>query len=460
MGLDFLFDTTLEDDQISTQQQSLADHSSDWGTSDDEGSMPDVVVWPESIEDISAVLAAANERDVPVTPYAAGTSLEGHVVPVHGGISLNMTNMNHILDIRPEDFQIDVQPGILGSAVNEAARKHGLFFPPLPSSGKISTIGGMVANDASGMQTVKYGEIHDWVLRLEAVLPDGTVIETGSKAAKTSAGYNLMDLLVGSEGTLAIVTEATLELAGIPEQIWGGRIIFENRKEASAAISDVVQGGVDVAKIELIDELSAAMSNRYLDANLPAAPMVFVEFHKNHNIEDEIEYFRSILDEYSVTDVDIRQSGTEMDELWEVREEMASALKHYDPDLTMLTSGDVTVPISKYVDLIGYISSLEAEHDLEIPCFGHAGDGNIHYTVMVREDDDEHRALGERINEKIVRYSIELSGTSTGEHGVGLGKQKYLREEYTEETVDLMRRVKRAFDPNGILNPEKVFPPE
>jgi len=458
-NFEFLYDA-LPEDRVSTHDRSRSDHSSDWGTPDGEGSMPDVVVWPESTEEVSAILAAANERGVPVTPYAAGTSLEGHAVPLEGGISMNTTEMDEVLDVRPEDFQLDIQPGALGSAVDEAASGHGLFFPPLPSSGKISTIGGMIANDASGMQTVKYGEIHDWILRLEAVLADGTVIETGSKASKTSAGYNLLDLLVGSEGTLGVVTEATLELAGLPEQIRGGRIIFDSRTDASAAISDVVQWGVDVAKIELIDELSATMANRYLDADLPDAPMAFVEFHRNHDVETEIEFCRSIVSEYDPASIDIDRSGREMAEMWEVREEMATALKRYDADLTMLSSGDVTVPISKYADLVEYISTLEAEHDLEIPSFGHAGDGNIHYTVMVRKGDDEHRALGKRVDEKIVRHAIDLGGTSTGEHGVGMGKQQYLPEEYSTETVDAMRRVKEALDPNGILNPGKVFPSE
>jgi D-lactate dehydrogenase (cytochrome) len=193
---------------------------------------------------------------------------------------------------------------------------------------------------------------------------------------------------------------------------------------------------------------------------MPVAPMAFVEFHKNHNVREEVEFFRSIIDDYDVTEVEITESGEEMDELWEIREEMASALKHYDPDLRMLTSGDVTVPISNYSDLIEYISTLEAKHDLEIPSFGHAGDGNIHYTVMVREGDDEHRELGERVDEDIVRHAIELGGTSTGEHGVGQGKQKYLPEEYTNATVDVMKRVKAAFDPNGTLNPGKIFPSE
>ncbi|SEH50153.1 D-lactate dehydrogenase (cytochrome) [Halopenitus malekzadehii] len=457
MDIEFLDDTSLSESQIATSDQSLEDHSSDWGTMPGEEHPPDVVVWPESTEDVSSVLAAANDRGIPVTPYAAGTSLEGHAVPVEGGISMNMTRMDDVLDVRPDDFQIDVQPGILGSVVDETVAEHGLFFPPLPSSGKISTIGGMIANDASGMQTVKYGEIHDWVLRLEAVLADGTVIETGSRASKTSAGYNLMDLLVGSEGTLAVVTEATLELAGIPEQIWGGRVVFPNRTEASAAIADAVRSGVDVAKIELIDELSAAMANRYLDADLPDVPMAFVEFHANHHVESEIEFFRSILAGYEVEDVQIAESGPEMERLWEVREEMASALKQYDPDLTMLTSGDVTVPISKYAELIDHISTLEAEHDLEIPCFGHAGDGNIHYTVMVRRDDPDHRALGERVDAEIVHHAIELGGTCTGEHGVGRGKTAYLPEEFNQATVDTMGRIKETMDPNGILNPGKLF---
>ncbi|MFC6764695.1 FAD-binding oxidoreductase [Natrinema soli] len=460
MEFEFLSETSLSDKQISTGEERREKHSTDWGTPDTEAAMPDIVVWPESTEDVSTVLEGANERGIPVTPYAAGTSLEGHAVPVEGGISMNMTRMDAVLEIRPEDFQIDVQPGLLGSRITEAVRPYGLFFPPLPSSGNISTIGGMIANDASGMQTVKYGEVHDWVLRLEAVLADGTFIETGSKTVKTSAGYNVMDLLVGSEGTLAVVTEATLELVGIPEQIRGGRVIFENRTDASAAISDIVRSGVDVAKIELIDELSAMMVNRYLDVDLPNAPMAFVEFHENHDVETEIEFCRSILEEYPVHDIDIGKSGREMAELWEVRKEMASALKHYDPDLEMLTSGDVTVPISKYADLIDYISALEAEHDLEIPCFGHAGDGNIHYTVMVREGDADHRALGERVDEEIVEYAIDLYGTSTGEHGVGMGKQQYLPEEYTDGTIDVMRHLKDALDPNGILNPGKIISPE
>src|SRR6056297_1072022 len=225
----FLADLDLADEQVSVSAGRRESHAADWGASQlDEGVVPDAVVWPESTDDVSAVLAAATDNGVPVTPYAAGTGLEGNAVPAHGGISLDLTRMDAVVDYRPDDFQLDVQPGLLGSAVDEHAGDDGLFFPPLPSSGNISTIGGMIATDASGMQTVKYGEVADWVLSLEAVLADGTVIRTGSRAVKTSSGYNLTELLIGSEGTLAVVTEATLELAGRPAQKRGARAIFES----------------------------------------------------------------------------------------------------------------------------------------------------------------------------------------------------------------------------------------
>ncbi|PSP53560.1 lactate dehydrogenase, partial [Halobacteriales archaeon QH_3_68_24] len=250
-------DEVLDDEQVSRREHAREERSGDWSTAPEAAVRPDAVVWPESTEEVSAVLAAADERGVPVTPYAAGTGLEGGAVPAERGISMDMTRMDEILAVRPADLQVDVQPGVLGSAVDEAVESHGLFFPPLPSSGDISTIGGMIATDASGMQTVKYGEVADWVLELEAVLADGTVISAGSKARKTSAGYNLKDLVVGSEGTLAVVTRATLELAGRPQQIRGGRAIFESLEAAGAAIADAVQSGVDVAKIELVGPFAA-----------------------------------------------------------------------------------------------------------------------------------------------------------------------------------------------------------
>ncbi len=453
----FLRDLPLPDDRFSFGDSHRTEHAGDWGTMEADEVEPDAVVWPESTEEVSAVLAAADERGVPVTPFAAGTGLEGNAAPTRGGISLDMTRMDSVLDVRPDDFQVDVEPGILGKEVDETVAKHGLFFPPLPSSGDISTVGGMIATDASGMKTVKYGEVHDWVLELEAVLADGSVISAGSKAVKTSSGYNLKDLIVGCEGTLAVVTRATLELAGRPQQIRGGRAVFDSLSDAVDGISDAVRSGVDVAKIELVDETSATMANAYTGSSLPDVPMVFVEFHANHGIEDEIEFCRSVFEAHGVSQFDIAE-GEEMDELWQIRREMAFAVDAYDPDLSPLHLGDVTVPISKYPDMVRLVRRLADEYDLLIPCFGHAGDGNLHYSVLVDESDDEHVERAKEVQTEIVHTAIEWGGTCTGEHGIGRGKREYLELEHGAESVEVMRRIKRALDPNDTLNPGKMFP--
>lgn len=448
----------LPEEQVSFGDSDRDSHAADWGGEQAGNAVtPDVVVYPESTDDVAAVLAAANEREVPVTPYAAGTSLEGNAVPAFEGISLDLTRMDAVLDVRPDDFQIDVQPGLIGTAVDEAVERHGMFFPPMPSSANISTVGGMIVNDASGQQTVKYGEVSDWLLELEVVTAEGKVTTCGSKAAKTSAGYNLKDLVVGSEGTLGVVTRATLRLEGLPQQIRGGRAVFPSLDDAAEAVFDAVRSGVDVAKIELIDELSGAIANEYLGLDLPDSAMIFVEFHRDHGIEEEIEFCRSIFESHDAIEFEIA-ADDEMDELWRARTELAFALQSYDPDLKPLHPGDITVPISKLPEIIRYAKDLGDEHDLLVPCFGHAGDGNVHYSVLVDPDDEEMVATGEELYDSVVRRAIEMGGTATGEHGVGMGKRQYLELEHGSVGVDLMRRVKRAFDPNDILNPGKVFP--
>jgi D-lactate dehydrogenase (cytochrome) len=442
---------------VSFEEGDLESHASDWGTEPtDKATRPDAVVRPTSTEEVSAVLAAADERGVPVTPYAAGTSLEGNPVPAHAGISMDLMGMDEVLDVRPDDFQIDVEPGVMGTAVDDAVAEYGLFFPPLPSSGNLSTIGGMIANSASGMQTVKYGEVGDWVLELEAVLADGSVVTTGSRAVKTSSGYDLKSLLVGSEGTLAVVTRATLALQGRPEQIRGGRAIFPTLDDAAEAVFDAVRSGVDVAKIELIDELSATMANDYLDLDLPDAPMTFLEFHANHGVEEEVAFCESVFEEHGVERFEMADEEA-MDELWAARRELAFATRAWDPERQPLHPGDITVPISEYPGIIRYAKELEAEYGLPVPCFGHAGDGNLHYTVLVPDDPDA-RERGERLYREVVERAIEVGGTCTGEHGIGLGKREYMDLEHGEATVEAMRRVKRAFDPNDTLNPGKLFP--
>jgi len=453
----FLGDLDL-DGSVSFGEAERDGHAGDWGTHEDDHVRPDAVVYPASTADVSAVLAAADERGVPVTPYAAGTGLEANATPVHGGVSLDLTRMDDVLEVRPDDFQVVVEPGVYGSAVAEAVAEHGLFFPPLPSSGDISTVGGMIATDAGGMQTVKYGEVADWLLSVEAVLADGTVVEAGSRAVKTSSGYNLAELLVGSEGTLAVVTRATLELAGRPKQVHGGRALFPTLDDAAAAVFDAVRSGVDVAKIELVDATSATMANDYSGTDLPDVPMVFLEFHADHHVETEVEFCETVFEDHDVQRFEVAPDDDGMADLWQARKDLAFAVRSYDPDLAPLHPGDVTVPISRYPELVGHVKALADEHDLLIPCFGHAGDGNLHYSVLVDESDPDHVALGERVSAAIVERAIEFEGTSTGEHGIGTGKREYLVAEHGEAAVETMRRVKRALDPNDTLNPGKIFP--
>ncbi|MCY4731966.1 FAD-binding protein [Natronomonas gomsonensis] len=453
----FLSELSLEG-AVSFEDSARENHAADWVAQEAGiGVTPDAVVWPESTADVSAILEAAHEQEIPVTPYAAGTSLEGNAVPLFKGISMDMTKMNDVLDVRPDDFQIDVEPGVMGNVVDETVAEHGLFFPPMPSSANLSTIGGMIINDASGQKTVKYGEVADWVLELEVVLADGTVIETGSKAVKTSSGYNLKNLIIGSEGTLGVVTRATLELEGIPEQIKGGRAVFEEMDDAAEAVFDAVRSGVDVAKIELIDPLAGEMANAYFDTGLPDAPMIFVEFHANHGIDEEIEFCRAIFESHDVERFEIAEEER-MDELWRARNELAFAVQQYDPDLSPRHPGDVTVPISKYPDIIRYAKELGEEYDILLPCFGHAGDGNVHYAALVDPDDEEMVEDAEEIYGAIVEKAIEWGGTATGEHGIGMGKRKFLELEHGEGGVEAMRAIKRALDPKDILNPGKMFP--
>jgi D-lactate dehydrogenase (cytochrome) len=454
----FLDDLTL-DGEVSRGRSDRGNHAGDFGTRPEDEVEPDVVVFAESTADVAAVVGAADERGVPVTPYAAGTGLEANATPVERGISLDTTRMDSILEVRPDDLQIDVEAGVIGDAVNEALERYGLFFPPLPSSGSISTIGGMIATDASGQRTVRYGEVADWVLELEVVLADGSIIEAGSKAAKTSSGYNLKDLLVGSEGTLGVITRATLELAGRPEQVRGGRAVFPTLSDATEAISDAVTSGVDVAKIELVDDRTAMLANDYSDTDLPERPMVFVEFHADHGIEEEIEFCRAVFEAHDVERMEIA-AGDEMKRLWQARKDITYAAEAYDPELDIGPPGDVTVPIGRYPEMISAVVAVAEEYDLFIPCFGHAGDGNLHYFVLADYDDPDEAARASEAYAELVERAIALDGTATGEHGIGVGKRKFMEPEHGEAAVEAMSAIKQALDPNETLNPGKIVPVE
>lgn len=453
----FLDDLDLGADQVSTAAADREHHEADWGTPAGDAIPPDVVVWPETTADVAAVLAAADERGVPVTPYAAGTGIEGSAVPTAGGISLDLTRMDAVLEVRPDDRQVDVEPGVIGAAVDEAVASDGLFFPPLPTSGDIATIGGMVATDASGMRTVKYGTVGDWVRELEVVLANGTVLTAGTKAPKSSSGYNLRDLFVGSEGTLGVVTRSTLQLAGRPAQVGGGRVEFETVDDAAAAVADVIRSGVDVSAIELVDATAARIVTDHVGAGLPERPMLFVELRVNHGLETELEFCRDVMAAHDPRRFETADEAS-LDELWAARRELPEAIQAFDPDLVSVHPGDVAVPISRYPVLVSHIAALADANDLTIPCFGHAGDGNVHFDVLVDPDDDAAVALGERVFDDIVEHALELGGTATGEHGIGRGKRRFMRPEHGTAGVDVMRAIKRGLDPNGTLNPGKVLP--
>ena len=457
MTADLAFLTEL----FSPAQRSLApadrdEYAEDWGRS---GGDPDAVVWAESTDDVSVLLEACDDRGVPVTPYAAGSGIEGAALAAEGGVALDTTRLDAVGPVRPDDLQLDAGAGAVGGDVEDAAAEHGLFCPPFPQSAAFSTVGGMVATGASGTKTVKYGEVGDWVLGLEAVLADGTVVETGSRARKSSSGYDLTALLVGSEGTLAVVTRVRLALAPEPPARRAGRATFESLDDAAAAVSLVVREGIDVATLELVDPLTARMVSAYADADVPADPSVFVEIHAGTGAGADAEAERCVAAlERAGGTVAFADDPAEMARIWAARRQAADAIEAWDESRTALTVGDVTVPIGSFPEMVRSVRAIGAEHGFDVPAFGHAGDGNVHYVVLVDPDDPDEVARGRAASDRIVERALELEGTSTGEHGVGLGKRGYMEREHGAGAVGAMWALKRALDPNGTLNPGSGLP--
>ncbi len=440
-------------ERVSVKEADLEAHSVD--ESHHKPHRPEVVVWVESAQEVSAILKLANERRIPVTPWSGGSSLEGNPIPVRGGIVLAMYNMNKVLEVKPEDLQVRVQPGIVYDELNKQLARYGLFFPPAPASSDVATIGGMVANNSSGMHAVKYGTTRDYVLKLEVVLPTGEIVTLGSNAFKSASGYDLVRLFVGSEGTLGVVTEITLRLRLVPEKM-AAIAVFPSMREAAQAIFEINRYGPTPAVLELMDPNLVALVNRWKNLTLAEAPTLVMEFHGTPaGIREEVELIRETCLDNGCTDFQSGISPQERDRLWEGRREAHNAVKYLNPEHIPII-GDIVVPISRYAKAVERVYEIAARYGIRVYTFGHAGDGNLHTEILARKDDPEERQRAELVNDEIVRYALSVGGTATGEHGVGIGKRHFMREEHGA-SLEVMRRIKRLLDPNGILNPGKIF---
>jgi len=419
------------------------------------GTLPAAVIWPITTGEVSTILAATYAMDIPVTPWGAGTSTEGNPIPMRGGLVLDFTRMNRILDIRPQDLQVDLQPGVLRKELNRQLGRHGLFFPPDP--GADATIGGMIANNASGVQTVKYGSTADYVMKLTIVLPDGTIIHSGCKAHKSSSGYDLTHLFVGSEGTLGIVTEATLRLTGIPQHFLAATITFDSLDHASHAVSVLIASGLDPAALELLTPALIGLMNREQGLTLPEVPSLFCEFHgiSKNSLMETADLTKELCEDCGATGFSFGIEEKDRRELWRARHEAWETIHRAHPGKETLIV-DAAVPISRYPEMILFSQKLVDEKGSIGYVFGHAGDGNLHVVLEGDPKVEKEWTALEDINHQIVSRAIKLGGTCTGEHGIGVGKRKFMRLEHGE-SYELMRGIKALVDPKGLMNPEKIF---
>lgn len=419
--------------------------------------LPDAVVWPETTAEVSAIARYANERAIPLVGWGAGTSIEGNPIPVRGGIVVDFSRMNRITAIHAADFQVTVQPGILYKDMNATLARHGLFFAPDP--GANASIGGMVANNAAGIRTVKYGATRDNVLALEVVLASGEVIRTGSRSVKQSAGYDLTHLIVGSEGTLGLVTEATLKLAPLPEHFSAVTAAFPSVEAAAQAVFEIIGGGLGPSALELLDGETVAVLAAAGGFDLAAAPTLFMEFTgaSPASLEEILALAQEICDGLGCLRFTPGLGREARNRLWSARHHLFETMvRHYAGQTYLLT--DAAVPISAYPELVAYGSAQAEALGLNVGFIGHAGDGNLHTAIFFPPDDPAVRGRAESYNDRLTRRAIELGGTCTGEHGVGSGKAKYLEAEFGPGAVALMRGIKNLLDPKGILNPGKVLP--
>jgi D-lactate dehydrogenase (cytochrome) len=420
-----------------------------------EGTLPAGVIWPASTEETARILSWTYEHDIPVSPWGAGSSLEGNPIPTRFGLVMDFTRMDKILALRNDDLQADVQPGVTRKSLNKAAGPHGLFFPPDP--GVDATIGGMIGNNASGVRALKYGATKDHVLALTVVLPHGEVMRTGCRANKSSSGYDLTRLFVGAEGTLGVVTEATLLLKGIPPHHLATVVSFDSLEDAARATVLLVGSGMEPAALELLTPNLIRLMNRDKNLGLPETPTLFCEFHGPGaaSLQETADIARELCEDCGAKGFHSGIEERERQDLWRARHEAYETVRQAHPGkLTPIL--DAAVPISRYPELTIFAQKTLDEAGVTGYVFGHAGNGNLHVNLVGdTSDEDEWRRIRD-VDHAIVQRAVELGGTCTGEHGVGIGKRRFMAAEHGKG-YEFMRRIKELVDPKGLMNPDKIF---
>ncbi len=415
---------------------------------------PDGVVFAENAEEVQDVVRICSENGAPVIPFGAGTSLEGHLNAPGGGVSLDMTRMNRLIAVHGADLDCVIEPGITRKALNEQLRDTGLFFPIDP--GADATLGGMASTRASGTNAVRYGTMRENVLALKAVMADGRLVTTSMRVKKTSAGYDLTRLLVGSEGTLGVITELTLKLAGIPQAISGGVCPFRSLEAACGAVIATIQFGIPVARIELVNALQMRAMIQYSKLAYEETPCLFVEFHgSDASVKEQAEEFGAIAEEYGGGPFHWTANTEERARLWQARHDAYWSALTLRPGAKGIST-DVCVPISRLAECVAETERDLEEHMLIAPIVGHAGDGNFHVLLLLDPDDPAEITATEAFVARLNQRALSMEGTCTGEHGIGQGKVGFLENELGAG-VDVMRQIKRALDPQNIFNPGKIF---
>jgi D-lactate dehydrogenase (cytochrome) len=444
---------TLIGERLSTNHSVMDQHGRD--ESAYPPIMPAAVAYPANTDEVSKILAYCNEKRIPVIPFGAGTSLEGHVLPIFGGLSLDLTGMKKIIKVSPEDLLVIVEPGVHRMELNTTLANYGLFFSVDP--GADATLGGMAATGAAGTTTVKYGSMRENVLALTAVLADGSVIKVGRPTRKLSAGYDLTRLIIGSEGTLAVITELTLKIYGIPEKMAAASVCFENLADGVKAASVVVQMGLNVARCEFMDVVSIGNVNRHSGLNLPEIPTLFFEFHGSAvSVAEDAKTVAEVVKEFNGSDFQWSVDESARRKLWQARHDAYWAGLHSNPGKRIIST-DMAVPVSQLAQAVGECEKILASHRFPYAILGHVADGNFHCMIVTDPAHPEELSEIRAMTQEMTSIIIGMNGTCTGEHGIGLGKISSLVEETGSGAVQVMRQIKATMDPNNILNPGKIF---